>query len=1203
MPETMKQKNRRGKSPLVSVIIPAYNHEKFILDSVRSVLEQDEQDFEIIIIDDGSTDGTGKILEKLEDERIHIVRQRNSGTASAINRGLSLATGSYISILNSDDLYHRDRLSTLVSEMEGSPEQLFAISRVCLIDGDGRPVQSGAEFEWLANAYRYYEETHDFLSSILKDNFTCTSSNFLFRRSLPEKIGNFNELRYVNDLDFMLRAITRCEYVYCDRELLDYRIHSANTMKEREREHRADFIFEFSWVIANLLDDREAYSRFNIPEMFNILHDVYNLHLESILFCWSYFRKPDCDKRAIIENEGIKNQIKGFINENLEREKYIRDLQASSDQAWEENRSLFGLIKERDNLIKKRDGEIVGLRETADELWKAREWFSDRLDEVLASRRYRLASALIDIIKFRNIRYNVKEILRAALGYSGVQKMREIRQHAPVKGIRVLLSGFRERVRRRLTRPQKFTQACHEGPLVSVIIPCYNYGGYLDRLIACLEEQTFRNFEIILIDDGSTDGNTIDKIAEIEKRGIDNLRIIRQDNQGVIAARNNAIEEAKGKYIFPLDADDTIERTFLQKCMLYLESFPPHCFVYSWTYSTGDSDFVWKTYDSDPTGCLNENRMGLMVFPREQFCQVGGYNPVMKDGYEDWELCVHLIRNGCVGRVIPEPLYNYFVKAEARNWFAVKKHELLKKTINDLHGDYIHKNRKMLRKIARKRHVAVNPLKNLDCASPARDKNYLMIDLRGKKFSPPSVFSHILTLADSTDRNIIVTLDSRWRDFFDLNGRSNLHVYCPENYHPEGDVQITYDYLRKRYRPVSLDMKDLEEMTASSIRVPDNKKNILYIAPWLIVGGADTMTIDWFRNLSDAKFNKYFMTTLPKTNTWIYKLKGHAREIYDLPSLGCVDARDIERFLVKFIRDKNIDIVHIMNSEMAFKALPAIKSAHPDVSVVAQFHCFDYLKDGTRVGYASDVPMKYDRHIDFYNVESYSIKDEILERFPYIDGDKFRIIYCCLDTKEFLPEDFKANPDIMKHRDDDKLNILFIGRLDRQKQPLLMARIARGLKERGFSFVVHVIGDGSLESQRGELERYIGRHNLSENIRLYGNQPLETLVDWYRTSDMLLMTSAWEGIPVVLYQAMFMGLVCVAPDVGGVGELLNDQNGCLIRDRDDIDSYISAIMEIGGDTVLRERLGGAARDLIAGRFDISVMRRGYEELYKGMIEK
>lgn len=1191
MTETnLLKRTGKRRSPRVSVIIPAYNHEQYIMETVRSVLDQDEQDFEIIVVDDGSTDKTGEIVKAIEDDRVRVVTQPNNGTASAINRGFSLATGSYVSILNSDDRYRPDRLSTLISALEASPENLFAMSRVSLIDVKGRPIGTGRDFELLTHAYRHYQETGDLLSAILKDNFTCTSSNFLFHRSLPERIGPFNDLRYVNDLDFLLRALTSAGYVYCDRELLEYRIHPANTMREREWESRADFIFEFSWVIASLLDNEDPAARLDITRLFEILHEVYPLHLESILFCLGLFRKLEGGRNSVFESGEIRSQVLGFIEDNLMREQFIRDIQTSSERLSEENKRLFGIIGER-------DGEIARLRETADELRRARQWLIGRIEEILSSRRYQLASALIEIMKWKNVRYNAKKILRAILGEGGTQRIRVFRA-TPLRASRLALYTLRERLRSRLrrwiTRPVKYTQPRHDGPLVSVITPCYNYGQYLDRLLACLEGQTFRDFEIVLMDDGSTDPETIETLARIEGRRIENLRVLRQDNQGVIAARNNAIEEARGKYIFPLDPDDTIDKTFLEKCVLFLESSPPHCFVYTWTYSTGDTDFIWETRDSDPVECLNENRIGFVMYSREQFHRAGGYNPVMKDGYEDWEFCVNLVRSGFVGRVIPEPLYHYFVKARARNWFAIKKHEFLKEKINSLHGEYIHKHRRKLRKTARKRYTIVNPLENLSHQAPGES---FMIDLRGKTFDPAPLFSRILNLADATDRRVIVTLDRRWRPFFDLNDRPNLQVYFPEHYHPEGDGHVTEEYLRERYRPEPLEMEDVEKRITSSPRLPDGKKNILYVAPWLIVGGADTMTIDWFRNVSGERFNTYFVTTHPKENTWIYKLKGYAREIYDLPSLGCADVRDIERFLVDFIGEKGINIVHIMNSDMAYRALPAIKAAHPEVSVVAQFHCFDYLPDGTRVGYPAYVPVKYDRYIDFYNIESENLKKELTTLFPYLDPGKFRIIYCCLDTKGFLPKDSGGNPDIMSRRDDDRLNILFIGRLDRQKQPLLMAQIARALKERGVAIVIHVIGDGSLESQRGKLERYRDQHDLTDEIRLYGDQPLESLPDWYRVGDVLLMTSAWEGIPVVLYQAMFMGLVCVAPDVGGVGELVNDETGFLIRDRNDVEAYVSALMRIAGDKALKERLGTAAHELITGRFDIAVMKKGYEELY------
>ena len=195
-----------------------------------------------------------------------------------------------------------------------------------------------------------------------------------------------------------------------------------------------------------------------------------------------------------------------------------------------------------------------------------------------------------------------------------------------------------------------------------MIVTCYNYGAYLSSVLSCLESQSWQNFEIILIDDGSTDPETVARIEELKKLTSANFTVMQQPNQGVIAARNHAIAQARGKYIFPLDADDTIEKTFLEKCLLFLENSPEHFFAYTWTKSTGADEFIWETRDSSPAFSLEENRMGYAVFRKTAFTQVGGYNPVMAGGYEDWEFCVNLVAHGYIGRVIREPLYNYYVK-------------------------------------------------------------------------------------------------------------------------------------------------------------------------------------------------------------------------------------------------------------------------------------------------------------------------------------------------------------------------------------------------------------------------------------------------------------------------------------------------------------------------------------------------------------
>ena len=100
-------------SPLISVIIPAYNHERFIGAAIESVINQSLTDFELIIVNDGSTDGTEDVVKKYDDSRLRYFYQENQDAYNTINRGISLARGQYISILNSDDIYTIDRLEVI----------------------------------------------------------------------------------------------------------------------------------------------------------------------------------------------------------------------------------------------------------------------------------------------------------------------------------------------------------------------------------------------------------------------------------------------------------------------------------------------------------------------------------------------------------------------------------------------------------------------------------------------------------------------------------------------------------------------------------------------------------------------------------------------------------------------------------------------------------------------------------------------------------------------------------------------------------------------------------------------------------------------------------------------------------------------------------------------------------------------------------
>jgi len=354
------------------------------------------------------------------------------------------------------------------------------------------------------------------------------------------------------------------------------------------------------------------------------------------------------------------------------------------------------------------------------------------------------------------------------------------------------------------------SQQLWSGPLATVIVTCYNYGSFLDAVLSCLEVQTCQNFEIILIDDGSTDPETIARIKELKKWQQPNLTVMEQPNQGVIAARNNAIAKAQGKYIFPLDADDTIEPTFLEKCLLYLENSPEHFFVYTWTHSTGDKDFTWETRNSDPDYSLVENRMGYALFRKSAFMQVGGYNPVMAAGYEDWEFCVNLVAHGYIGRVIKEPLYNYYVKPGARNYHAIKKHEILKEKISNLHRSTIRTHKRYLLKLAQQLYIVQNQLVNFFAKGKVKCENeFFLIDLYNSDIDFSVAREKLIIWLKGSPAIFLVTLKTPWVDYFPVDRPENLYIYYPEYYHPDGDVKPFYKYLEFYYHPQRKNLNEL----------------------------------------------------------------------------------------------------------------------------------------------------------------------------------------------------------------------------------------------------------------------------------------------------------------------------------------------------------------------------------------------------------
>ena len=218
-------------TPLISVVIPSYNHRNFIGEAIASVRSQTYQPIEIVVIDDGSTDGSFEYLQRDFGSALAHLRQRgNAGAHATINDAITQAGGEWIAILNSDDIYAPDRIARLF-EFASRQNHDLVFSDVSFCDERGplghahKAVQSHARAT--ASAERSSIE-----HSLLNGNFVLTTSNLMMRRTAFDAVGPFRPFRYCHDWDFLLRAIGRVRLGWLREPLLSYRLHGANTIRE-----------------------------------------------------------------------------------------------------------------------------------------------------------------------------------------------------------------------------------------------------------------------------------------------------------------------------------------------------------------------------------------------------------------------------------------------------------------------------------------------------------------------------------------------------------------------------------------------------------------------------------------------------------------------------------------------------------------------------------------------------------------------------------------------------------------------------------------------------------------------------------------------------------------------------------------------------------------------------------------------------------
>lgn len=187
----------------ISVVIPTYNAEKTIQETVFSVQSQTFSDIEIIIINDGSTDRTLEIIQNISDSRIKVFSYKNRGLPTARNRGIAQATGEFISFIDADDLWTPDKLERQLAALESHPEAGIAYSWTQLIDEQGH----------FLHRYHPVFFEGDVYTEILVNNFVSNGSNILVRKETVLSVGEFDStLKSCEDWDFYIRLAAKYHF-------------------------------------------------------------------------------------------------------------------------------------------------------------------------------------------------------------------------------------------------------------------------------------------------------------------------------------------------------------------------------------------------------------------------------------------------------------------------------------------------------------------------------------------------------------------------------------------------------------------------------------------------------------------------------------------------------------------------------------------------------------------------------------------------------------------------------------------------------------------------------------------------------------------------------------------------------------------------------------------------------------------------------